>query len=440
MDSDSQKRSTNYLNQVKSSFPYKLGAIVATFITVPITIKYLGIELYGIWATMLTFITWVMLFDLGIGHGLKNKLSESLAKKDKVLASGYISTAYVVVGVISLILFLCFYSVSYFISWQVVFNSKIVEASTFNKVMILLFAFIFLNFWLSLITQVYHGLQRSSTVVLGQLLSNGLILLSTYFLYFFTERSIINVVFVYGVCLILSNSLLSLIVFKKKSILRPSISRFDYKKLKPLLGLGIKFFVIQLSVLLVFMTDKILIAQLIGPSEVTSYDVLFKLFSMLTILHTLILNPLWPAYSNAHAKGDFYWIRSQISKQIVIALLIFILAIFFSIFGPFFISVWIDSPLDIKRSLYYLFALYIIVSVWNNVFAYFVNAVGLLKIQLCTAILAAFLNIPLSIYFVKIHAMGLNGVLLATIFSLSIYAIAGPIHVYIILFKKNNYL
>lgn len=40
----------------------------------PIMIKYLGAEQFGIWATMLTLITWVMLFDFGIGNGLKINL------------------------------------------------------------------------------------------------------------------------------------------------------------------------------------------------------------------------------------------------------------------------------------------------------------------------------------------------------------------------------
>jgi len=81
-------------------------------------------------------------------------------------------------------------------------------------------------------------------------------------------------------------------------------------------------------------------------------------------------------------------------------------------------------------SLYLLFALFVVLSVWSNVFAYFVNAVNKLNVQLSTAVIAALMNIPLSIFFVKYLELGLQGIILATILSLSIFALFGPIQVY----------
>ncbi len=40
------------------------------------------------------------------------------------------------------------------------------------------------------------------------------------------------------------------------------------------------------------------------------------------------------------------------------------------------------------------------------------------------------MNIPLSIFFVKYLELGLQGIILATILSLSIFALFGPIQVY----------
>ncbi len=110
------KRTKNYLKQIKGSVLFKLGAILAGFIAMPIMIKYLGMEMFGIWATMLTLISWIMLFDLGIGNGLKNKVSESLAKNDTNLASAYISTAYVVIGLVSLVLLVIFLTLSFWVT------------------------------------------------------------------------------------------------------------------------------------------------------------------------------------------------------------------------------------------------------------------------------------------------------------------------------------
>lgn len=415
---------------------FKLGAVLSTFVAMPILIKYLGVELFGIWATMLTLVSWIMLFDLGIGNGLKNKVSESIAIDNPQLASYYISTAYILIGVISLSLFLIFLMVSFWVSWQSVFNTHVVNEISLRNSIITLGFFIFFNFWISLVNQIYHGLQRSSVVVFGQFLSNAFALIAVYVLFKFTEKSMIYVIYAYGVSLVASNLLLSFILFKTRNDFWPRYALFQSEKVKPLLNLGIKFFIIQLAVLTIFMTDKILITQLLGPAQVTPYEVLFKLFSIFTIVHSLVLVPLWPAYSDAYARQDYDWIRSQIKKQVVFALGLFLGTIILAFTGPEIVGLWIGEGVKISHSLYFMFALFIILSIWSNIFAYFVSAINKVGFQLVTAVLAAIINIPLSILFVKYFNLGLNGIMLATIVSLSLYSIVGPYQVSNILKKS----
>jgi len=432
----SKARSYNYFKQVKGSALYKVGAIGATFLAMPIMIKYLGVEQFGIWATMLTLITWVMLFDLGIGNGLKNKVSESLAQENTEQAVGYISTAYGLIGAISFALFSLFLVASFWIPWQVVFNSQTISEANLRQAVITLSFFIFFNFWISLVNQIYHGLQKSSVVVLGQFISNALALSLVFLLYQFTQSSITLMVWSYGVSLVVANLVLSVSAFKAHKVLLPTCKGFDKKKVRPLFSLGLKFFIIQLAVLVIFMTDKILITQLLGPEHVTPYEVLFKLFSVFTVIHGLLLAPLWPAYSDAYQRGDLGWIRENIKQQIKIALSLFLGAFILALIGPIIVKLWIGDEIEASQTLYYLFAVFILFSVWSNVFAYFVNATNKLSIQLYTSFLAAVLNIPLSIYLASSLKLGLDGIILATIISLSFFAFFGPIQVFNILKEK----
>lgn len=434
----SQDRSKNYLSQLKGSVLYKFGAIASTFLAMPFMIKYLGVEQFGIWATMLTLVTWVMLFDLGIGNGLKNKVSESLANEDQEAAVSYISTAYVLIGIISLLLFAIFLISSNWISWQSVFNTQAVSEVTLKSSVITLSFFIFFNFWISLVNQIYHGLQKSSVVVLGQFISNALALSFVLLLYFYTQSSIALMVWAYGISIIIANMTLSFFVFRRYKFLKPKISLFDRIKVNALFSLGAKFFIIQLAVLVIFMSDKILITQLIGPEHVTPYEVLFKLFSVLTIIHGLILAPLWPAFSDAYARKDLSWIRQVIKKQIIIAFLLFVCAFILAIIGPFIINVWIGKEVVANFTLYIMFSLFIVVSVWSNVFAYFVNSINKLSVQLYTAMAAALTNIPLSIFLVKYTDLGTTGIVLSTVISLSFFAILGPVQVYKLLKRDSN--
>lgn len=430
MNNHTENRTENFLFQIKKSFLFKLGAILATFLAMPIMIKYLGAEQFGIWATMLTLITWVMLFDLGIGNGLKNKVSESLAQDNPEQAASYISTAYGLIGFISFALFTLFLLACIWLPWQTIFNTQSISEDDLKNVVIILSFFIFFNFWISLVNQIYHGLQKSSVVVLGQFVSNTFALVFVFLLYQFAESSMLFMVWAYGVAIVMANMALSFFVFKSHRALMPTRQGFDINKIRPLLSLGIKFFIIQLAVLVVFMTDKILITQLLGPEHVTTYEVLFKLFSVFTVIHGLILAPLWPAYSDAYQRGDLDWIRANIKQQIKIAMVLFIGAFILAILGPIIVKLWIGGKVFATYTLYYLFALFIAFSVWSNVFAYFVNATNQLGVQLYTSIIAAIINIPLSIFFVAKLDLDLEGIIMATIVSVSIFALLGPIQVF----------
>ena len=166
MNNHSENRTGNFLSQVRKSLLFKLGAILANFLAMPILIKYLGVEQFGIWATMLTLITWVMLFDLGIGNGLKNKVSESLAQDSLDQAASYISTAYGLIGFIAFGLFSLFLILSFWLPWQSIFNSQVISEENLRNAVIILSFFIFFNFWVSLVNQIFHGLQKSSIVIL----------------------------------------------------------------------------------------------------------------------------------------------------------------------------------------------------------------------------------------------------------------------------------
>ncbi len=91
-------RTENYLKQTFMSFFYKGGALILSFLMVPLNLEYLGNLKYGIWATLFSIISWVTFFDLGLGNGMKNKVTEALSKKDFQSAREYISTAYFLIG------------------------------------------------------------------------------------------------------------------------------------------------------------------------------------------------------------------------------------------------------------------------------------------------------------------------------------------------------
>ena len=434
----SENRTKNYIKQLKGSLIFKLLAVASSFLIIPIMIKYLGIEQYGIWSTLLSIVSWIVLFDIGIGNGLRNKISESLAKDDKEEAQNYISTAYVMIGFISVLLLLAFLAASNFIAWQTVFNTVVLSNQELRDIVNVTASFLFINFWLSLINQVFNGLQKTAIVVFNQFLSNAFALLSVFILYNYFESSLFKLAFVYGLSLLMASALLSIWFYTNNSEFIPKIQNYSKKYVKSITSLGFQFFVIQIAVVVIFTTDKILITQLFGPEYVASYDIVFKLFSIITIAHSLLMAPLWSAYSDAYHRNDMKWIKNTIKNQLKIYVLFIVATIALVFFAKPIIGLWIGKEVVIDNMLIIAMCGFILISTWNNITGYLLGGLGYVRLGAYYTVFTAIVNLPISYFYAVILNLGVSGIVFGTITSIAISAIVSPIQVYYLIFKKNT--
>ena len=73
--------------------------------------------------------------------------------------------------------------------------------------------------------------------------------------------------------------------------------------------------------------------------------------------------------------------------------------------------------------------IYTIINVWNNICIFFERN-KCTNVQMMTSIIAGVINTPISILFARNFGLGNAGVILGTIISLSLFAVAGPIQTY----------
>jgi len=434
----SQERSRNYLRQLKGSALFKIGAIGASFLMLPLMIHYLGQEKFGVWSTMLSIVSWVVFFDLGVGNGLRNKLSEVLAKGLITEAKQYVSSGYTLIGAVALLFFAVAGAGAMFVPWQMVFNIQTISEEMLRNAVLLMILVLAINFWLGLINQVLNAVQKSAVSGFGQLLSNLLALVGLYGLVAFSkEPSLMLMAIVYGSGLIVSNVSLSIWFYMQRRELLPSLS-LDIDHVRPLLSLGLRFFVIQCAVLVIFTTDKILITQLLGPQYVSQYDVVFKLFGVMTMIYGIVSAPLWSAYTDAYHRGDMVWIRNVLRQQVKIFMAICLATVGLILIAKPVIALWVGKGINAPFVLVISMAAFTIVSVWNNVFAFIVNGIGAIELQLKTAVVGMLVNIPLSIVLVKFWGMGVDGVVWATVISLLPFSLLAPFQVRSLL-RRNGY-
>src|SRR6266852_9311891 len=67
-----------------TSYMAKGLTLLMGFVSVPLTVDYLGAERYGVWLTISSLLIWVALTDFGLaGYALVNVLSETVGNEDK---------------------------------------------------------------------------------------------------------------------------------------------------------------------------------------------------------------------------------------------------------------------------------------------------------------------------------------------------------------------
>ena len=74
--------------------------MAASVVTVPLVLSHLGAERYGMWLTISSLVTLFAASDLGVGSGLLNRLTVSLAAGDERESRVQISSALAARGIL----------------------------------------------------------------------------------------------------------------------------------------------------------------------------------------------------------------------------------------------------------------------------------------------------------------------------------------------------
>ena len=392
----------------------KGGGMLISLLLVPLTIDYLSKEVYGTWLTISSIVTMMTFLDIGIGNGLRNKFSEAIAVQDIKLARAYVSTAYAIFGAIQLILVSIFLIVVWYIPWQRIFNTQINVTQLQTVVLITVLAMA-VKLLLDILSYVLFALQESSVVGFMTFLTNLLTLVGTYALSRFTESSLIYIAAMTAVTPIVIITIAGIILYwKRLRIYRPAIKLVNTAYASSLLSLGYKFFAIQIAVIVLFYTDNIIITQLFGPSEVTTYNVAFRYFNAINTIFAIAITPYWSAFTEAAVKNDQAWMVRTYTYLQKLWLILVILVVLMTVLAEPVYSFWIGNRVTIPPALNMCMGLFIIISCWNSTAVAVVNGLGKIRLQLYYSTFSAIINIPLAITLGRTLHMGSAGVILAT--------------------------
>jgi len=246
---------------------------IAPIITVPLFLKYLGKERYGLWMVISSMVSMLSFADFGLSNGLLTALSEDDGRDDREAAAVHVSSAFFILSFIAMVLAIIFAAAYPFVPWPRVVNAKsaetIAEAGVSCAV---LFGFFLLNLPLGVISRVQAGYQEGFVANLWSTFGSLLMLIGVWACAR-TEAPLpwLIVALMGAPLLALAMSGVPLFVWRRPW-LRPKLSRFNFAGARAMLNIGVLFFILQICVSMAFFADNVVLAQVINLDAATDYS------------------------------------------------------------------------------------------------------------------------------------------------------------------------
>jgi len=397
--------------------------VLVNFLTIPIAIRYLGAESFGIWTTISTFLAMLLVLDLGIANSLTNFISEAYARSDREHASRYSTTALSVMTAIAAALGLAAWVLWPCLHWYAIFHlsSRSEVPSVSHAVAAALLIFL-IDLPARLSVKILGGYQELRTAnVFAALGSIGNLITIVLLVHY--HAGLAAMVAGSAAALVGSDLLCLLwLLVMHKPWLRPRLSHLNRLAARRMMQLGSEFFMLQIAGLIVFNSDNLVVTHYLGPAEVAPYSVAWRLVGYAAIVQALLTPALWPAFSEAFDRGDLPWVRRTFWRTMWITMgTAFAFALLFAVMGRWMIRIWATNAAVPGETLMLLMCAWVLISTFMNNTAIVLVAKGETRLQAWLGLLAAGLNLLLSIWLVQ--RLGSVGVILGTILSYAVVLI-----------------
>jgi len=424
MPHESRRRYRGIAAATLSGLFGKGTSLLVNAATVPLTVRYLGSEGYGLWISISSAVTMFFVLDIGIAATLTNLISEAYANGNKDRAANYFATAFWLVLGISALLGLAGLIIWPYVHWPSLFHvgDPGLARDTARAVAVAFVVFLCAlpSGLAAKVLAGYQELHAANFFVTGGSIAS---LLGVILVIHLHGRLPMLVAAYAGPVAAANGICLAWLCLFHKPWLKPWPSRIKRHLIGEVFHSGGQFFLIQIAGLVVFNSDNLVISHYLSPAQVTPYNVTWRLVSFITAVPVLIFPSLWPAYSEAHNKGDLAWIRSAYARTRWVTLAVLSVGCLVLVGeGQHIIQLWAGATAVPSTLLLRLMC------VWMFIFAITLNQSCLMGAtyrvakQAVYGLLAAVANLALSIIWVK--TMGSAGVVLGTIASYLVFVVA----------------
>ena len=398
-----------------SSIAARATSMGASLITIPLTLHYLGTERFGLWMTISSIVAMASFADFGIGNGVLNTVAEACGRDDVDGIRRAISSGVTILAGIGAALLAAFLLIYPFIHWANLFRVVSAQGRAEAGPAIFAFALCFaLNIPLDIVQRVQMGLQEGYRTNIWQLCASAMSLVGIVAC-IHLHLGVPALVLSFAGAPVLGALLNSLYFFGiSRRDLLPRWHLASRGMVQRITNLGVLFFLVQLVVAISFSGDNFIIAHMLGAASVPVFSVPQRIFSLITVLTSVLVAPLWPAYGEAIARGDMDWVHRTLTRTLIIVFSMTVAVSFaLVLLAPRLLLLWVGPGIHPSLLLMFGLAALTVVQSLSGTMQAFLNGAGAMRFQ--ATIHGVFLFACLGLKLWLVRRYGAAGVPWATV-------------------------
>jgi Membrane protein involved in the export of O-antigen and teichoic acid len=413
-----------------TSIAARVIGIGSQLLQVPVVVKTLGAEAFGLWMTFVTLASLVLFADLGLGLGVQNRLAELFAhdtRRDRARARALFASAFLFLCIVGLLLAAGFHFANHHLDHARLFDLKepaVVAAAPLAALITALS--LCAGFPLGLGQRLAYARQQGWACNVAQA-AGGLLSLVMVALACHLRWGLVGVVLAGQGSLFLANfCLLATQLFQLRWL---SVWRYRLRPrlIRQLVGLGACFGAQQVLNTVLYILPQIVISTQLGAAAVTPFNLLQRLFNLFNVVQNAFMLPLWPAYSRARARGEFDWIRLTLRRS-VLATVAFSIApmLVGAVCAPLVIRLWVGHDVDgLTRTLVVVLFTWNAIALIQQPYSFLLAGVSEIRRLTVYSLLSGALSLALMFAFVQ--PLGAAGVALGLVLGFLPFGFLGAI-------------
>ena len=294
----------------------KVFSVACTFVQVPLAFHYLGAEAYGFWVTLFSIVLVLNFVDFGLGVGMQHAMARAYGCDDIETMKRTFWTGTAALGILGLVVLVVGLAAAFLGPWADILHIRDpdLRAETSMALSIAVASFVVglpFNAVARLAAAVQRGWIHAGWIAAGSAISLLFVAIAALghwgFLWFLAASLMVPSLQGLGLLIHLFRAL------GWKPTPTPLAPAVEVRKM---LRSSLYFAFPQLGLALVQSAPALAISVASGSSGVAGYTLLIRLFSPFQQGQAILLNPVWPAYTEAHTRSDHPWIVRTFARTI----------------------------------------------------------------------------------------------------------------------------